>query len=78
MGKTVIAGFIAVCPDIDTIKVKGRGKQSLDSFISWVTVTYPQITSIEIVVIIEEVVRGSDIVTYSNSGVVGDPANYPI
>ncbi|ATZ13045.1 tyramine oxidase subunit B [Erwinia amylovora] len=78
MGKTVIAAFIAVCPEIDTIKVKGRGKQSLDSFISWVTVTYPQITSIEIVDSIEEVVRGSDIVTYCNSGEVGDPATYPI
>ena len=78
MGKTVVAAFIAVCPLIDTIKVKGRGQKSLDSFISWLTVTYPQITTIEIVDTLEEVVRGADIVTYCSSGEVGDPATYPI
>ncbi len=78
MGKTVVAAFIAVCPLIDTIKVKGRGQKSLDGFISWLTVTYPQITTIEIVDTLEEVVRGADIVTYCSSGEVGDPATYPI
>lgn len=78
MGKTVVAAFIAVCPLIDNIKVKGRGQKSLDSFISWLTVTYPQITTIEIVDTLEEVVRGADIVTYCSSGEVGDPATYPI
>lgn len=36
MGKTSVASFIAACPDIDTIKVKGRGKPSLESFLEWV------------------------------------------
>lgn len=78
MGKTVVAAFIAVCPLIDTIKVKGRGRNSLDGFISWLTATYPQISTIEIVDTLEEVVRGADIVTYCSSGEVGDPATYPI
>ncbi|EXJ12563.1 tyramine oxidase subunit B [Nitrincola nitratireducens] len=78
MGKTSVASFMAVRPSIDTIKIKGRGKQSLDNFIAWVEQEYPQITQIEVVDSNEEVVRGSDIVTYCNSGEVGDPSKYPI
>ncbi|WNJ95391.1 tyramine oxidase subunit B [Vibrio ruber] len=78
MGKTAVAAFITACPQIDTIKVKGRGQKSLDSFLTWVAATYPQITTIEIVDSLEEVVRGSDIVTYCNSGETGDPSAYPI
>ncbi|SHF04444.1 tyramine oxidase subunit B [Vibrio gazogenes] len=78
MGKTAVAAFITACPQIDTIKVKGRGQRSLDSFLTWVASTYPQITTVEIVDSLEEVVRGSDIVTYCNSGETGDPALYPI
>ncbi|MGJ8582151.1 MAG: tyramine oxidase subunit B, partial [Psychromonas sp.] len=32
MGKTSIAAFMAVCPEIDTLKVKGRGEKSLHDF----------------------------------------------
>lgn len=78
MGRTSVAAFIAVCPQIDTIKVKGRSQQSLDEFIQWVKDNYPQVTRIEVVDSLEAVVRDSDIVTYCNSGEVGDPATYPI
>ena len=78
MGKTSVAAFIAARPGIDTIKVKGRGQKSLDDFIGWVKETYPQITRLEVVDTIEELVRDSDIVSYCNSGEVGDPSTYPI
>ena len=78
MGKTTVAAFIAVCPQIDTIKVKGRGAKSLDTFIAWVKNAYPQVTTIQVVDTIEEVVRDADIVTYCNSGEAGNPANYPL
>jgi ornithine cyclodeaminase len=78
MGKTSVAAFMSVCPNIDTLKVKGRGKKSLDSFLDWVRTNYPQITDIEIVETLEEVVRDSDIVTYCNSGETGDIQSYPI
>ncbi|ATN08284.1 ornithine cyclodeaminase [Pseudomonas sp. FDAARGOS_380] len=77
MGKTSIAAFMATCPLIDTIKVKGRGQKSIDDFITWVHATYPQITTVSIVESIEEVVRDSDIVTYCNSGEFGDASKYP-
>ena len=71
MGKTTLAAFIAVCPHIGTLKIKGRGRQSLDNFIAWVEQTYPQIITIEVVDTLEAVVRDSDLVTYCSSGATG-------
>lgn len=78
MAKTSLSAFMATCPAIDTVKVKGRGQKSLDSFLSWIGETFPQITTVQVVDTIEAVVRDSDIVTYCNSGEVGDPSTYPI
>ena len=78
MGKTSLSAFIAACPLLDTVKVKGRGQKNLDLFIQWVKDTYPQITSIRAVETNEEVVRGSDVVAYCSSGATGDPSKYPI
>lgn len=78
MGKTSLAAFMAACPDIDTLKVKGRGQKSLDSFLTWVNQTFPQITNVHVVDSLEDVVRGADIVTYCNSGETGDVSTYPI
>lgn len=77
MGKTTVAAFIAARPSIDTIKIKGRGQKSLQDFVGWIKNTYPQITTVSIVDDIESVVRGSDLITYCNSGEVGDPSTYP-
>ncbi|QGW77606.1 ornithine cyclodeaminase [Pseudomonas alkylphenolica] len=78
MGKTTLAAFVAVCPLIDTIKIKGRGQKSLDDFISWLKEAYPQIVNIHVVDTLEEVVRDSDLVTYCSSGATGDPQTYPV
>lgn len=78
MARTTLAAFIAACPRIDTVKIKGRGQNSLDSFVGWLKQTYPHVTTIQIVDTVEEVVRGSDLVTYCNSGAVGDPSTYPM
>lgn len=78
MGKTTLAAFMAVCPQIDTLKVKGRGQHSLDKFLSWVAQCYPQISSVQVVDSLEALVRDSDIVTYCNSGETGDPSTYPL
>ncbi|SEA12265.1 tyramine oxidase subunit B [Marinobacterium iners] len=78
MGKTSVASFMAARPSIDTIKIKGRGKANLESFLAWIKEEYPQITNVEVVNADEDVVRDSDIVTYCNSGEVGDPSKYPI
>jgi ornithine cyclodeaminase/alanine dehydrogenase-like protein (mu-crystallin family) len=78
MAKTSLSAFIAVCPQINTVKVKGRGQKNLDAFLSWVAETFPQITDVRVVDSIEAVVRECDIVTFCNSGAVGDPSAYPM
>ncbi|MCE8421356.1 tyramine oxidase subunit B, partial [Rhodovulum sulfidophilum] len=45
MAKTTLSAFMAACPGIDTLKVKGRGEKSLNDFLAWVAGAFPQITS---------------------------------
>lgn len=76
MSKTALAAAMAVRPSIKTVKVKGRGKKSLDKFISHVKKEYPDV-DIYAVETIEEAVRDSDIVSVSTSSPTGDPQLYP-
>ncbi|MEJ2457164.1 MAG: tyramine oxidase subunit B [Novosphingobium sp.] len=77
MARTSLAAFMATCPLIDTVKIKGRGQANLDAFIGWVKENYPQITTVRAVESDEEAVRGSDIATFCASVATGDPSKYP-
>lgn len=76
MSKTALAAIMTVRPGINTIKVKGRGKASLDAFINHIKSEYPQ-TDVYAVDTIEEAVRDSDIVSASTSTPTGNPDEYP-
>lgn len=77
MARTSLSAFVAACPEIDTLKIKGRGQRSLNAFLDWVAEAHPNI-NVEIVNALEDVVRGSDIVTFCTSSVIGDPSTYPM
>ena len=79
MGKTSAAAFAAVCPELDTIKVKGRsrGSRSLASFVDFVRTELPQIKHVEIVDTVEDAVRGSDIVSFTTT-VTDDVSSFPV
>ena len=70
MGKTALAAFMSVCPKIDTVKIKGRGKNSIDSFVEYVKKEFPQVTTIKVCETMEEAIRDSDIINTATS--VGD------
>ena len=76
MSKTALAAIMAVRPGIETVKVKGRGKASLEKFIAHVKREYPQV-NVYAVDTMEEAVRDADIVSASTSTPTGDPAEYP-
>ena len=76
MGKTSAAAFVAACPTLDTIKVKGRGKRSLDSFVAFVKAELPQIKTVEVCDTIEEVCRDADIVSFTTT-VADDISTFP-
>ena len=65
MGKTSLGAFMATCPELDTLKVKGRGKKSLDSFLEYVKAAYPQLTTVTVVDDIETLVRDSDVISFA-------------
>ena len=76
MGRTSLAAIMAVCPGIDTLKVKGRGKASLEKFVAYVKETYPSLKTIETVDTVEELLQDADVVSFANSGGT-DPSTYP-
>lgn len=76
MSKTALAAAMAVRPSLKTVKVKGRGKASLDAFIEHVQEEYPGV-NVYAVESMEEAVRDSDIVSVSTSSPTGDPSLYP-
>ncbi len=76
MGKTSLEAIITSCPEIEEIKVKGRGKKSLEAFIGYAKEKYPQVKTIRAVDSVEELVRESDVISFANSGNT-DPSTYP-
>lgn len=76
MSKTALAAAMAVRPSLKTVKVKGRGKASLDKFIDYVHTEYSDV-EVFAVETIEEAVRDSDIVSVSTSSPTGNPELYP-
>jgi len=76
MSKTALAAAMAVRPSIKKVKVKGRGKASLNKFIEHVHTEYPGVEAIAVETM-EEAVRDSDIVSVSTSSPTGDPLQYP-
>lgn len=76
MSKTALAAAVAVRPSLKNVKVKGRGKASLEKFIDHAKKEHPEL-NIYGVDTIEEAVRDSDIVSVSTSSPTGDPSLYP-
>lgn len=76
MSKTALAAMMAVRPGIKTVKVKGRGKGSLERFIACAKEEYPA-TDFVAVETIEEATRDSDIVYVSTSVPTGNISEYP-
>lgn len=77
MSKTSFAATIAVMPGIETVKIKGRTKKSIDEFIEYLNKDYPQIKDIRIADTEEEAVRDCDIVHIATSSTTGDINDYP-
>lgn len=77
MSKTAFAATLAVRPEIETVKIKGRSKKSIDGFVKYINEDYPEIKDIRIVDTIEDVVRDCDIVHIATSSPTGDPSKYP-
>ena len=76
MGKTSLAAFVSVCPNLDTEKIKGRSQRSLDAFTRFIREELPQIKNIEICDSVEEAVKDSDIISFTTT-VRDDVSSFP-
>ena len=76
MGKTSLAAFVSVCPNLDTVKIKGRSQRSLDGFTRFIREELPQIKNIEICDSVEEAVKDSDIISFTTT-VRDDVSSFP-
>ena len=78
INSTAIETFAALKPTLTTLKIKGRGKESIDRCIEYVKEKCPQFTEIIVVDTLEECVRGSDILSFATSTPMGSgPSAYP-
>ncbi len=68
---TAIETFAALRPTLDTLKIKGRGKESIDRCIEYVKEKCPQFTNIIVCETLEECVRDSDILSFATSTPMG-------
>lgn len=76
MGKTSLAAFVSVCPNLDTVKIKGRSQRSLDAFAKFIREELPQIKNIEICDSVEAAVKDSDIISFTTT-VRDDVSSFP-
>ncbi|MDR2367504.1 MAG: ornithine cyclodeaminase [Deltaproteobacteria bacterium] len=75
MSKTSLSSFVYACPTLDTVRIKGRGKESIDNFIEFAG-QYPQLRKIEVVDTMEAACKDADIVTMGTTSAMGIE-NYP-
>lgn len=76
MNRTLLKACMCVRPNVDTLKIHGRGQASIDKFIAFVKDNFPQIKTIEICDTLEAAVKDADIISTATSGTVGSQS-YP-
>ena len=67
MGKYALDSFMCCGINFDTIKIKGRGKKSLDNFICYVKQKYPNFAKIIVCDSYEEACKESDLIYYGTT-----------
>lgn len=76
ISKVTIETFAALRPTLDTLKIKGRGRESIDRCIAYVQEHCPQFKNIIVCDSMEECCRDSDIISLATSTTNGRE-NYP-
>ena len=67
MSRFTLDAFMCARPNVDTLKIKGRGHESMQHFIDWSKQKYPQIKNFISCNDFEEACRESDIIFYGTT-----------
>lgn len=68
---TAVETFAALRPSLDTLKIKGRGKASIDRCIAYVKEKCPQFKNFIVCDTLEECVKDSDILSFATTTPLG-------
>ena len=66
-----IQTFASLVPTLDTLKIKGRGRASIDRCVSFISEKCPQFRNIVVCDTLEECVRDSDIISFATTMSMG-------
>lgn len=79
VNRTSFDAFMTERPGIETVRVLGRGKGSIDSFCDMIAEKYPSVKNVEVVDSIEDAVRDADIVSVAATApAVAGSEHYPL
>lgn len=67
MSRYTLDAFMVARPGIETIKIKGRGSNSIEHFEKFVQEKYPQVKNIQVCENLEEVCADADIIFYGTT-----------
>lgn len=67
MSRYTMKAFVEAQPGLETVKIKGRGKNSLDNFITFCKKEFPNIKNYIVCDSVEEVCKDSDIIFYGTT-----------
>lgn len=78
MNKTAIGAFVAECPELKKVKILGRSRSGIDSFIQLVERQYPSIASVEVSDNLESALSDADVVSLATTAPPNrSSADYP-
>lgn len=70
MSRYTLDAFMVACPNIDTVKIKGRSIENINRYIDFVKKSYPQIKNCIVCETLEEACHESDIIFYGTTNAV--------
>lgn len=76
MGRTGLESYLAVLPELDTLRIVGRGRANAEKFAAWASSKFPQLRSVTICDSVQEGVRGADVI-HVGASTPPDVATYP-
>ena len=67
MSRYTLDAIMVACPNIDTVKIKGRGIENINRFIDFIKKSFPQIKKCIVCETYEDACRESDIIFYGTT-----------
>jgi ornithine cyclodeaminase len=71
MNRTSLASFMYARPGIEALKIKGRSRSGIESFLVFVDENYPEIKKVEVYDDMEAACKDADIISFGTTSIMG-------